>query len=187
MMAATRLSSPSAAHARANARASFARWARHLRRYWWAYALGAALLGTAYSFFHRHYLFGVNIGTSMPPALYFVERGVMPVKGEHVVFLWQGGGPFKKDSLFIKRVVGVEGDEVTTSGRTVLINGESISMAKTHSRKGEPLEMIQPGRIPAGRYYVHLDNPDSLDSRYAMTGLVDRSIVVGKTHVFFLP
>jgi conjugal transfer pilin signal peptidase TrbI len=41
------------------------------------------------------------------------------------------------------------------------------------------------GIIPDGRYYVAGSHPDSLDSRYRLTGWVSRQQIVGKAHRVF--
>ena len=47
------------------------------------------------------------------------------------------------------------------------------------------MEIGPVGIIPDGRYYVAGSHPDSLDSRYRLTGWVGRQQIVGKAHRVF--
>ena len=53
------------------------------------------------------------------------------------------------------------------------------------SRRGEALEPGPTGLIPPGRYYVRAPHPDSLDSRYRLTGWVDASQIIGRAYALF--
>jgi conjugal transfer pilin signal peptidase TrbI len=172
---------------RANVAASMGRWRKHLQQHAAVYLIVILLALVAVLLFKRHYMLGFNTTYSMPPAWYVVERGVLPQKGEHVAFVWHGGGPYSKGSVFVKRVEGVAGDIVSVQGRDVFINGVKRARAKEVSRTGQPLEIAAPGTIPEGYYYVHLDSSDSLDSRYRLTGLIPASAFVGRAHVHWLP
>ncbi len=39
--------------------------------------------------------------------------------------------------------------------------------------------------MPIGSYYVRAPHPDSLDSRYALTGWVSLSQIFGRAHALF--
>src|SRR3546814_6721237 len=70
---------------------------------------------------------------------------------------------FPCTSLF--RSVG--GDVVTRTGRTFLVNGRPVVIAKERSRLGEPLALGPTGTIPPGCYFVGTPHKDGFDSRYA--------------------
>lgn len=118
--------------------------------------------------------------------------------GDYVTFEWQGGGPYVKGTNFIKIVKGVAGDEirVTSDGEFLLypsragtvvnqLGGESLGRAKPVSSKGVPLERGPTGIIPDGHFYVYAPHPDSLDSRYALTGWIRKDQIVGRAFVIF--
>ena len=71
---------------------------------------------------------------------------------------------------FIKRIVGVAGDRVATDGETVCIAGTCRALLP-NLRAGGVLATTE-GVIPEGFIAVFGDSPDSLDSRYAVVGLV---------------
>ena len=118
--------------------------------------------------------------------------------GDFVTFEWQGGGPYVKGTNFIKIVKGIGGDEIkaTPDGYFFLhsprvgtmvnqLGGEALGHAKPVSSKGVPLERGPTGVIPQGYFYVYAPHPDSLDSRYALTGWVSQRQVVGRAFVIF--
>jgi signal peptidase I len=130
-----------------------------------------------------------------------------PQRGDIVVFKW----PINPEIDFIKRVVGVPGDELKVEGEKVYINGREVplrfvgSMEEDGSRKLIYEETLPNGvkhrialyenpllprkdvyisRIPEGYYFVMGDNRDnSEDSRY--WGLLPRKNIVGKAFVIY--
>jgi len=135
--------------------------------------------------FGRAYLLAWNITESLPGTLFLVEKGAMPARGELMAFRWEANWPYPRGSLFLKRLTGLPGSLVTATGRAFFVDGESVGRAKEHARSGEPLEVGPVGIIPDGYYYVAGSHPDSLDSRYRLTGWVSRPQVVGKAHRVF--
>jgi len=105
--------------------------------------------------------------------------GEDPAIGDRVLF--DPPGPVNAPVPYLKTVRGVPGSIVTVdAGRTVRIDGIAVGRAKTHALDGRPLAATGPGRIPAGRYFLHADHRDSHDSRYAEIGLVPRSRILGR-------
>jgi len=85
----------------------------------------------------------------------------------------------------VKRVIGLPGEEISSRGNTVLINGKPLAepWLPRHDPLGQP---ITPTRIPANRYFVMGDNrANSCDSRD--WGLVPRSSIVGRVVAVFWP
>ena len=158
-----------------------ARTARHLRR--WGLAYAAAGAGAVW--FQGHYALGLNVTRSLPGTLYLIERGVIPQRGEHVAFRWAGGGPYPAGVTFIKVLAGQPGDSVARDGATYIVAGAPVGDAKPLSRQGEPLEPGPTGTLPAGRYFVYTPHPDSLDSRYALTGWIARGQIIGRARAIF--
>uniref|UniRef100_UPI0026028368 S26 family signal peptidase n=1 Tax=Accumulibacter sp. TaxID=2053492 RepID=UPI0026028368 len=104
---------------------------------------------------------------------------------ELMAFRWENTWPYPRGSLFLKRLIGLPGSVVTATGRAFFVDGEPVGRAKERARTGEPLEIGPVGTIPDGRYYVAGAHPDSLDSRYRLTGWVGRQQIVGKAHWVF--
>ena len=153
----------------------------HLRL--WGLAYVAAVVGAVW--FHSHYALGLNATHSLPGTLYLIERGTIPQRGEHVAFRWAGGGPYPMGVTFIKVLAGQPGDTVTRDGATFVVAGTVIGQAKQLSRRGEPLQPGLTGTLPEGRYFVFAPHPDSLDSRYALTGWISREQIIGRAHAIF--
>ena len=160
---------------------TLARWSRWTARnvHWWLAAIAVL------AWLQTHFVLGINATQSLPGKVYLVERGVQPAKGEVVAFHWTGGGGYAAGHTFLKRIVGVAGDRIDVQGRDVLVNGALIATAKVVSQKGEPLAMIAPGEIPTGYVFVRGDHVNSLDSRYALCGLIPVERVLGRGHELF--
>lgn len=79
---------------------------------------------------------------------------------------------FGQDKLFIKRVVGVPGDNLLIENQKVYINGEFIENTNG--------DFTYSGLIEEAYYFVMGDNRDnSLDSRHM--GLIQKDIIIGVT------
>lgn len=154
----------------------------HVRRRWWAYAVAAA--GFAYC--AAHYRIALNMSDSLPESMYLVVLDSKPAAvGDFVAFEWQRNVFYRRDWTFVKRVAGVPGQKVTVANRTVYIDGKPVGYAKPNSMHGVPLYPIKEGVIPPGFVYAQAPHPDSLDSRYSVTGLIQSSRVVGKAYAIF--
>jgi len=92
---------------------------------------------------------------------------------------------YRRDWTFVKRVAGVAGQKVTLQGRQVFIDGKPVGYAKPRSLRGVPLSPIKEGVIPEGYVYAQAPHPDSLDSRYEVTGLIQTARVVGRAYAIF--
>lgn len=129
----------------------------------------------------NHWSFGFNETESLPFWAFIVEKDdKTPKRGEYFQFLVPANPYYPTNSPFVKHVLGVPGDVVTVRGREFFINGQSVGIAKTHSKTGLVAIMASPGVIPAGHYFMSAPNKDSLDSRYAVIGLIDAKRLVGK-------
>lgn len=166
----------------ANSKSLVSRIPKRLLFWGW---LGAALLGfSSLSAFARDHALMINVSPSLPYWAIWLERGVMPARGEIIVFdpppsalLEAHFG--KEPKPFAKKVLGVAGDRVTQNARTYFINGKPVAKAKPHSRNGEKLALGPTGTIPMGCYYVGTDHVDGFDSRYAAIGWICRPRVLG--------
>lgn len=163
-------------------RAAFCkRLAEHARRR----AIAYLVLVIAAAVFQANFCFGLNASPSLPDRLFLIHKGTLPQRGEYVAFRWPGGGPYPAGVTFVKIVAGMAGDTVTRIDRDYYVNGVPVGTAKTVSRKGLPLEAGTVGVLPAGRYYVRAPHPDSLDSRYALTGWISEDQIIGRAYALF--
>ena len=145
----------------------------------------ALWIAAAYLAFGRAYLIAFNLTDSLPGTLFLIERDTLPDRGELVAFRWQANWPYPKGSLFVKRLIGVPGSVVSAIGRDFFVDGFPVGRAKERARTGESLEIGSVGTIPEAHYYVSGEHPDSLDSRYRLTGWIARQQIVGTAHRIF--
>jgi signal peptidase I len=77
----------------------------------------------------------------------------------------------------VKRVIGLPGDQLTSKGNTIYVNGKALKQPWSHM---EPIvTAIGHVTVPANHYFMMGDNePGSCDSR--MWGTVPRSAIIGK-------
>lgn len=131
-------------------------------------------------------------GTSMMPALddqerIFINKFVYRLHfgdigtGDMVVF-WYPGDPSKS---YVKRVIGLPGDEVEIARGTVIVNGkpldESYVPAEYRDQVSLPLTVV-----PNDQYFVLGDHRSSSnDSR--SWGMVPRSYIYGKAVFVYWP
>ncbi len=167
---------------------------------WWAAAVGFVVV----LFVTAHYItFVMNVTDSLPQKLFIVMKQEKAVgRGDFVAFPWPHELVYPKGIGFIKQVAGVPGDTVVVNenreftvirkqspaesipGTTPEPLTKSVGKAKTHGERGNmrgvPLELGFTGVIPEGYIYVYAWSKDSLDSRYAILGLVRKDTVIGR-------
>jgi signal peptidase I len=108
-----------------------------------------------------------------------------PVRGDVMVFEF----PEDRSKDFIKRVIGVPGDEVAVRDKQVFINGvayrnphEVHKETQLLSREQSPRDNFGPVRVPAHSYFMMGDNRDrSYDSRF--WGFIKDSDIRGKAFI----
>ena len=135
--------------------------------------------------FGRSYLVALNLTESLPGTIFLVEKGVMPERGELVAFRWEPDWPYPHGSIFVKKLIGLPGSVITAKGRDFFVDDDPVGRAKERARTGEALDIGPTGHIPDGCYYVAGTNPDSLDSRYRLTGWINRNQIIGKAYRIF--
>ena len=135
--------------------------------------------------FSRAYLVAFNLTESLPGTLFLIQKGTLPNRGDLVAFRWQANWPYPQGSLFVKRLIGMPGSIVSARDRDFFVDGDPVGRAKERARTGEALEIGAVGMIPEAHYYVAGEHPDSLDSRYRLTGWVARQQIVGTAHRIF--
>ena len=153
----------------------------HLRRWTVPYLFVAA----GVLWFQAHYAFGLNATPSLPYRFFLIQKGEPPQRGDFVAFRWTGGGPYRNGATFVKILAGMPGDIVAAQGRNFYLNGQSMGEAKPISRDGLALAAGPTGLIPPGEYYVRAPHPDSLDSRYQLTGWIPESRIIGRAYALF--
>ncbi len=154
---------------------------RHLQRWSLVYLMAAATT----AWFDVHYTLGLNVTESLPARLFLIHRGEQPARGDYVAFRWMGGVPYKAGATFVKVLAGMPGDEVTRVDGEYFVNCYPVGQAKSVSLQGTALEPGPTGKLPFNSYYVRAPHPDSLDSRYALTGWVSLSQIIGRAHALF--
>lgn len=143
--------------------------------------LSLAMLGCK-----KWFIFTINQTQSLKGHVYVIKKGEPVVKGDLVGFLWQGSVKYPKDAIFVKVVSGVENDHINVIGRNVFINKNLIGKAKEVSSDGKiKLDVIQPKVIGKNEIFVSTPHKDSLDSRYALVGTINKEIILGKAYEIF--
>ena len=160
----------------------YAHLARRAALYLW--------LLVAVTAFGRYFTIALNVSDSLPGTLFVVQKGASPHQGDLAAFRYAGGAIYERDTLFLKRLIGVPGSVVTARDagggyRDYFVDGRSVGRAKPRSKGGVALEPGPEGVIPPGHYYMAAPNPDSLDSRYAAVGWVGDSRIIGKAFEVF--
>lgn len=101
-----------------------------------------------------------------------------PEFGDVVVFEY----PLDPSKDYIKRVIGLPGDEIEVLDNRVVRNGEPVDepyLSGLPPKGPLPRVRFGPVKVPEGKYFMLGDNRNnSMDSRY--WGFVDRSAIVGK-------
>ena len=104
-----------------------------------------------------------------------------PERGDVVIFKF----PVDRSQDFIKRLIGLPGDEVMVRDKQVYVNGapftdphEQHSDPRTLAASASPRDNFGPVRVPQGSYFMMGDNRDhSYDSRF--WGFVPQADIVG--------
>ena len=154
---------------------------RHLERWTLIYLLAAL----AAAWFDAHFRLALNVTESLPVRLFLIHRNEQPGRGDYVAFRWLGGDPYPAGATFIKQIAGLPGDMVTQIDSDFFVNGQPVGRAKPLSRRGLKLESGPTGTLQDGAYYVRSPHPDSLDSRYRLTGWVSQAQIIGRAHALF--
>ena len=117
----------------------------------------------------------------------FIYRFRQPQRGDIIVFRY----PEDPKRPFIKRLVGLGGDEVEIRERRVWVNGEPLNgsgifQSNQYYNQGMYGREGQAVKVPADAYFVLGDNSaSSHDSRF--WGFVPRKLLVGRAMCIFWP
>lgn len=100
-----------------------------------------------------------------------------PERGDIIVFPF----PDNEKDDYIKRVIGVPGDEIEIKGGDLFINGELINETAYITERMYEEEVFGPITVPEDSYFVMGDNRnDSKDSRYWINKFVNKDKIEGK-------
>lgn len=159
-----------------------------LREYLEAFAIAIGLAIFIIIFIAQSFLVQ---GSSMFPTFDDGERLLVdkltyrfrePSHGEVVVFQY----PADRQRRFIKRIVGVPGDEIRIANWTVYVNGQPLE--ETDYTNGPTYSNFGPVIVPEDTYFVLGDNRNlSEDSRNPKVGFVPRDHIIGRALVVYWP
>lgn len=91
-----------------------------------------------------------------------------------------------ENTNYIKRVIGVAGDQVTINKGKVFINGRLLD--ETYILEEDYVSMDLEVVVPKGKVFVLGDNRNnSKDSRHKDIGLLDKSVILGKAYLRLFP
>jgi signal peptidase I len=106
-----------------------------------------------------------------------------PERGDIVVFPHVVGNVTE---LYIKRVIGLPGEQVSITNGLVYINGEPIE--EDYTKDGVTTGEVKDYLVPAGKVYVLGDNREvSVDSRSEEVGCVNIDEITGKALLRVFP
>lgn len=126
-----------------------------------------------------------NSSTSLDGSFFIYREGAPFQKGDLIAYRWHGGATYPAGTIFVKRVVGTPGDYVRRSGQSFWVEDYYVGAAKPYSQAGIPLTPSAQGFIAKDSYFVATPHPNSLDSRYALSGNIKREAIIGRAHVIF--
>ena len=122
-------------------------------------------------------------GTGMQPTLkdgdrWFISTNVGELqRGDIVSFRY----PRDESKRYIKRIVGLPGEELEIRNGTVFISGNALSEDYLDQQFNQSGNFFPPVKIEQNHYFVLGDNRDnSSDSRY--WGTVDDSLIEGRLY-----
>ena len=126
-------------------------------------------------------------GVRIPFWDHYLVEFKRPRRGDVVVFIF----PEDRSKDFIKRVVGVAGDQVEIRGKKIYINGKPVDDPHAHFEGEEGhgagvrvRDDYGPRQVPANHIFVMGDNRDrSYDSRF--WGFVNLAEVKGKAFLIY--
>lgn len=150
------------------------------------------VLAALIAYFISHFIVGVVVvptGSMIPTiniqdrilANKFIYRFREVGRGEIVLFY----APDEPETVYVKRVIGVPGDQIFIEGGKLYINEQ----LQTESYLKEPvLGDFGPYLVPEGHYFMLGDNRNSSnDSRYWNNKYVARNKIIGKAFFRIFP
>ena len=100
-------------------------------------------------------------------------------RGDLIIFYYE-----PKDQLYIKRLIGLPGDEVVIKNGEVIVNGEIL----TEEYVKYDMDFNGEFKVPLGEYFLLGDNRDnSYDSRFWDYSYIDSDVIKGKAFLKLYP
>lgn len=127
----------------------------------------------------ERYAMTLNMSDSLPNWAFVIDSQSIPEKGD-LAMLVPPENPFHNDRTFVKKIVGVAGDEILNEENFITVDGVEIGIAKPVAQNGKPLRALESQIIPEGYIFVAGTHKDSYDSRYQSIGLISKDRLIGK-------
>ena len=106
-----------------------------------------------------------------------VSWPILPLRGSYVAFRSPEVVDARFQSFpFVKRIVGLPGDLITSMGEEVCVEGSCRTLLP--KLVGHGFKPLSEGILDEDQFVVFGDAPDSLDSRYALIGAVAKSDIL---------
>ena len=138
-----------------------------------------------------HKIKGASMHPNFPDGEYLLTDKVTyrfgdPKRGDVIVFK----APINEEEEFIKRIIGLPGEEVSLRNSKIYINSKSIEESyiagNVITSGGNFLDEGLTVKVPEGEYFVLGDNrPHSSDSR--SWGFVKRTKITGRAWLIYWP
>lgn len=138
-----------------------------------------------------HKIKGASMSPNYPDGEYLLTDKVTyrfnePKRGDIIVF----EAPTGNGDEFIKRIIGLPGDNVSIRNGSIYLNGEMLNesyiAADIETYPGNFLEAGETITVPEGQYFVVGDNrPHSSDSR--SWGYVTKDKITGRAWLIYWP
>lgn len=124
----------------------------------------------------------INTSTSLPHTFYITNPKQAPVKrGDYIAFNHPAS-----PQLIVKRVIGIEGDDILKTAQSVYIKGcERKLFLKEKRSDGSVLTAVNANVVPEKTFFVAGSHHGSFDSRYQEFGLIPLAQVRGQVWPIF--
>ena len=126
------------------------------------------------------YYVGINLSDSINKKIFIYQKNIsyQPKIGDLIIFKVPKNDPYFGNKEFVKKIIGVKGDEISQQDREYTINKIKVR-AKIFAKNGERLKNfnLKENTIPHNHYFVYSNHKDSYDSRYF--GYVSRNQIIG--------
>lgn len=141
---------------------------------WRRIILGATCFTLGCTVFHfaQNGVVVLNGSHSLPQNAFLMDSSITkPIRGAYASF----DPPvsvekFFTDLVFVKKIVGLEGDAVIATNDEVCVATRCFSIDP--EKRAEGFLPLESGVIPDGFFFASGVSDDSLDSRYAIIGLI---------------
>ena len=112
----------------------------------------------------------------------YLFRG--PKRGDVIVLKDPEGIRGEPERDFIKRIIALPGEVVTTHDGAVYIDGKPLDEPYINERPGYT---CPPQRVPPGHYYVLGDNRNNSSDSHGSLGMVPKDDIIGKAWLIYWP